>query len=100
MDWVTALGALGVGGVLGSLVQNWLTDRRENAKRKLEFIKQQLQEFYGPLLSLHKEIRAHSQLRVKLQQALDDPHMSAMLRARPEEVGPRCSRERTHLCSI
>jgi len=86
MDWVTALGALGVGGVLGSLVQNWLTDRRENAKRKLEFIKQQLQEFYGPLLSLHKEIRAHSQLRVKLQQALDDQHISAMLRARPGEV--------------
>ena len=45
MDWVTALGALGVGGVLGSLVQNWLNDRRENAKRKLEFTKSLSQKF-------------------------------------------------------
>ena len=74
MNWVTLLGALGLGGILGSLVQNWLTDRRENAKQKLEYIERQLQEFYNPLRSLHKEIRAHSQLRVKLQQALDDQH--------------------------
>jgi hypothetical protein len=67
-DWVSVVGALGVGGLLGHLLSGWLTSSRERAKRRVEFRIRQLEEFYGPLLSLHKEIRARSELRVKIQE--------------------------------
>jgi hypothetical protein len=68
---VSALTLLGVGGIIGTLVTNWLTARRERAKRRVEFCTRQLQELYGPLLGPHKEIRAHSDLRVKIQVGID-----------------------------
>jgi hypothetical protein len=67
----SVLGALGVGSFLGAFFTNWLAERRERAKRRVEFCTRQLQEFYGPLLGLHKEIRARSELRVKIQGGID-----------------------------
>jgi hypothetical protein len=73
-DWVSVsigmLSTLGVGGWLGHLLSGWLTSRRERAKRRVEFCTRQLDEFYGPLLSLHKEIRARGELRVKIQEKI------------------------------
>jgi hypothetical protein len=86
MDWVPLLGAIGVGGLLGNLVTQFLTGQRETATRKVAFRKQQLEQFYGPLLAAHEEIRARGELRVKLQQAIDSGHFDDMLRSAPEGV--------------
>jgi len=83
MDWVALLGALSVGGLLGNLLTQLLTGKREKDARTVAFRKQQLEQFYGPLLSIHKEIRARSELRVKLQTAIDEGHLEDMLRAGP-----------------
>ena len=83
---VSIFAALGVGGWIGSLLTNWMTNRRDSAARTVEFRKQQLEKFYGPLLSLHKEIRARSELRVKIQNAVDTLHAEDMLRAGPQGV--------------
>lgn len=80
---LSILAALGVGGWIGSFITNWMTVRREKAQRAVQFRKQQLEEFYGPLLAMHKEIRARSELRVKLAQAIDAQHMEGLLVAGP-----------------
>jgi len=81
MDLWGIIGGLGVGGLLGTIGTQWATGRREKAARRVAFKKQQLEKFYGPLLAAHKEIRARSELRVKLQEALDSQHTEAMLEA-------------------
>src|SRR5438876_7374710 len=86
MDWIALIGALGVGGLCGTLLAQFMTGRREKAARAVAFKKQQLEQFYGPLLAMHKEIRARSELRVKLQSALDSSHMEDMVRAGPGGV--------------
>ena len=94
---LSVLAALGAGGWVGSLFTNWLTARRERAQRAVQFRKQQLEEFYGPLLAMHKEIRARSELRVKLQKAIDQQHSNAMLQAGPAHVEEASD---THLPTI
>jgi hypothetical protein len=86
MEWVPIVGALGVGGLLGNLLTQFLTGKREKDARKVAFRKQQLEEFYGPLLATHKEIRARSELRVKLQEAIDSKHLEDMVMAGPAGV--------------
>src|SRR6266851_7876859 len=83
---LSIVAALGVGGWIGSVINNWLTIRRETAARAVQFRKQQLEQFYGPLLAMHKEIRARSELRVRLQEAIDIQHMKDMLLAGPGET--------------
>jgi hypothetical protein len=83
---LSIVAALGVGGWIGSVINNWMTSRRETAARAVQFRKQQLEQFYGPLLAMHKEIRARSELRVKLQEAVDTQHMEDMLLAGPGKV--------------
>jgi hypothetical protein len=80
---LSIIAALGVGGWIGSVINNWMTTRREMAARAVQFRKQQLEQFYGPLLAMHKEIRARSELRVKLQQAVDTQHVEDLLLAGP-----------------
>jgi hypothetical protein len=93
----SVVAALGVGGLIGTVVSNWMTTRREKAARAVTFRKQQLEQFYGPLLAMHKEIRARSELRVKLQEAIDAPHLADML-----HVGPGKTEEASdaHLSAI
>jgi hypothetical protein len=83
---LSIVGALGVGGLIGSVINNWMTNRRETAARAVQFRKQQLDEFYGPLLAMHKEIRARSELRVKLQEAIDSQHVQDMLLSGPDKT--------------
>jgi hypothetical protein len=84
--FLSVVAALGAGGWIGSIITNWLITRRERAQRAVQFRKQQLEELYGPLLAIHKEIRARSELRVKLAGAIDDQHMKDMLLAGPAKV--------------
>jgi len=80
------MAALGVGGWIGSLITNWMTVRRETTARGIAFRKQQLEQFYGPLLAMHKEILARSELRVKLERAVDQMHLSSMVHAGPHRI--------------
>jgi hypothetical protein len=86
MDIWGIIGGLGVGGLLGTTGTQWAIGRRENAARRTAFKRQQLSELYGPLLAAHKEIRARSELRVKLQEAIDALHSTSMLQAGPANV--------------
>jgi hypothetical protein len=63
-----------------------MTTRREAAHRQHAFRTRQLEEFYGPLLSMRQEIQARSELRVKLQQAVDQRHFVDLLGAAPSDV--------------
>jgi hypothetical protein len=83
---VSLLAALGVGGLIGTLVSNWLTTKREAAARRHDSQLRKLKEFYGPLLSLRAEILAKSELRVKVQEAVGRLHAEAMLKAGPAHV--------------
>lgn len=58
-----------VGVAAGALLNSWLAGRRDRAIRRAEFLTRQLQEFYGPILSMRLEILARSELRVKVQHA-------------------------------
>ncbi|MDO8505891.1 MAG: hypothetical protein Q7S48_04935 [bacterium] len=46
--------------------------RQLKEQKRLDYIEKQLSEFYSPLLGLHKEIRAKSNLRVKVQKIGDE----------------------------
>lgn len=81
MDWQPLVGGLGIGAWIGSIITHWMTSRREQTARNIQHRRQQLSEFYGPLLGMHKEIRARSELRVKLQTAIDDNHIGDMVLA-------------------
>ncbi|MSO88835.1 MAG: hypothetical protein EXQ89_02505 [Rhodospirillaceae bacterium] len=61
--WPAISITLGFGGVwLGGR----LADRREVVKRRYEFIARQLSEFYAPLLGIRMEIRARSEVRLRI----------------------------------
>jgi hypothetical protein len=72
--------------LIGTIGTQWAISRREKEARTIAFKRQQLSELYGPLLAAHKEIRARSELRVKLQEALDAAHSTAILQAGPANV--------------
>ena len=63
---VTTLLTFVSGGAVGAWVTGWLTSRRERATRRSQFIKQQVEEFYSPLVGIRHAIRAKSELRVKI----------------------------------
>ena len=79
MDWLPFIGTLSVGGIIGGITTQLMTSHRERVARTVQYRKQQLEEFYGPLLAAHKEIRARGELRVKLQEAIDSSHAEGML---------------------
>jgi hypothetical protein len=72
MDWLQAVITFLGGGLVGTMGTHWATSRREAAARRTAFKKQQLEEFYGPLLAKRMELRARSELRVKLQTAVQE----------------------------
>ncbi len=58
---------VGLGGVIiGSLIANWFTKRREQSQRRHDFIEKHLKKFYSPLLGLRSEIKMLSELRLKI----------------------------------
>jgi hypothetical protein len=61
---ITALAGLG-----GVGVGAWMTGRNQKKERKNARIKEQLQDFYSPLLALRAEIKAKSEFRLKVRNA-------------------------------
>src|ERR1700733_982709 len=59
MDWVPAIGALGIGAlggaVTGAIITQLMTNARDRRSQLIAHRKQQLEQFYGPLLAAHKE---------------------------------------------
>lgn len=58
-------------GLSGVVIGGFFAAWNDRARRRAEFISRQLNEFYGPLVSLRAEILTLSKLRVKLQSAAD-----------------------------
>ncbi|WP_315766890.1 MULTISPECIES: hypothetical protein [unclassified Bradyrhizobium] len=77
MDLLPFLGTLGLGAlggaVAGSIITQVMTNARDRRAQRVAFVKQQLEQFYGPLLAARREIKARSELRVRLQEALIEP---------------------------
>lgn len=69
-NWIPTIipAATGLVGVLvGAGLTSWFAARRERIQRRHAFIEKQLSEFYSPMLGLRAEVKALSDLRVKLQ---------------------------------
>ncbi len=58
----------GIGGVA---IGGWIAVRGQLRERRQQRIRQQLDEFYGPMLGMRKQIEARSELRAEIQ-SLDD----------------------------
>jgi hypothetical protein len=58
-------------GLLGVLVGGWITGYNQKKERLHNHVREQLRDFYAPLLSMRKEIRSKSELRVKLHTMVD-----------------------------
>jgi hypothetical protein len=58
-----------LGGWLGIWLTSRLSERREIAKRRHEFARLQIEDFYGPMISLHAEIKARTELGRRLLDA-------------------------------
>src|SRR4051812_38960544 len=58
-------------GFLGVLVGAFMVRGNERGRRRLDYVEKQLRDLYTPLHSLRQEIRALSELRVRIQHAAD-----------------------------
>jgi hypothetical protein len=56
-------------GLLGVLIGGLMSSRGQKAERRNARIREQLHDFYSPLLGIREEIRAKSELRTKLHSA-------------------------------
>ena len=68
--WSTILPSLV--GFLGVLVGAFMVRGNERGRRRLDFIEKQLRDLYSPLHSIRQEIRALSELRVRIEGASDE----------------------------
>jgi hypothetical protein len=71
-------------GLVGVFLGGWLSDRRERQKQRNDFIRLQLSEFYGPLLSIFTEIGAREALRVKVVRTITHLHERQMQEIRQQ----------------
>jgi hypothetical protein len=58
-------------GFLGVFVGGWISGRHLKQERKHKRIREQLEGFYSPMLGMRVEIRAKSELRVKISSVAD-----------------------------
>lgn len=58
-----------VSGLVGVAIGGWLTALSQKRERREAHIKSQLSEFYSPLVSIRSQIKAKSELRLKLSSA-------------------------------
>jgi molecular chaperone GrpE (heat shock protein) len=58
-------------GFLGVFVGGWISGRHLKQERKHKRIREQLEGFYSPMLGMRLEIRAKSELRVKISSMAD-----------------------------
>ena len=56
-------------GLIGVLLGGWLTSRNQKRERKISRFREQLGEFYGPMLAMRAEVLAKAELRLKISDA-------------------------------
>jgi len=57
------------GALVGVLIGGWLTSRNQKRERQVKFFREQLGEFYGPMLAMRAEVLAKAELRLKIRDA-------------------------------
>jgi hypothetical protein len=82
-SWINPL-ISGAAALLGVAIGAALNVYAEGKRRRADFTARQLRDFYGPLLGLRSAIRAHSELRVKLQDAQDAAWAQVVEQARQD----------------
>ncbi|MDR3378409.1 MAG: hypothetical protein P4M10_06965 [Verrucomicrobiae bacterium] len=90
---IAAISALA--GLIGVVIGGWLTNQRERKKRRTDFVERQLSEFYGPLLSIQKEIQALEELDREIvsidaqwKEEQDLEFRKAQIKSVPEKIMP------------
>ena len=68
LDWpeIIKSGVSAGWGLVGVIVGSWLTGRHQRIERRNARIKEQLLQFYAPLRGMRADIKAKSDLRVKV----------------------------------
>jgi hypothetical protein len=67
VGWLTAQTLIPtIAGLLGVAVGGWMQGHHQKKERENAFIKERLRDFYAPLLGMRSEIRAKSELRLKV----------------------------------
>ncbi|MCH7806943.1 MAG: hypothetical protein IH995_07355 [Proteobacteria bacterium] len=83
-----------VGSLAGVFLGGWIANRNNEKRRKADFIEKQLSEFYGPIVSLRAEIKAHSELRVKIQNVASSKWEELFSRVKTPEARDKLSQKR------
>jgi len=83
--WAISIAIPATAGLVGVVIGAWLAGQRERRQRKLNYLENQLSDFYSPMLGLRNEIRMHSELRVRIQDASNGAWLKLCAEAR--EVG-------------
>jgi hypothetical protein len=91
--WIASLVVPALAGFVGVITGAWLTARRENRQRKLQFITDQLRLFYSPMLGIRSEIQTRSELRTTIHSAADSAWRE--LCERTQQAGPEALQELT-----
>jgi len=88
LKWGISIAVPAISGLLGVVVGAILTARRENIKRKHDFIEKQLNDFYSPLLAIRKNLEVTGKLRLKISNVADNEwrRLCAELEGRPEAL--------------
>jgi hypothetical protein len=56
-------------GLLGVGIGGWIASHNQNQERRHRFIRDQLTEFYAPLLGMRERLRAGGEIRLKVRDA-------------------------------
>ncbi|MBI4437314.1 MAG: hypothetical protein HY590_07880 [Candidatus Omnitrophica bacterium] len=73
-------------GLIGVVVGAWLTSWRDRVARQQSFLKQQLDDFYSPMLGIRQEILTKSQLRLEISQTANEAWHELCKGKSPEEL--------------
>ena len=71
LKWGISIVVPAISGLFGVAVGAFLTSRRENIKRKYNFIEKQLTDFYSPLLAIRNNLKTTGELRLKISHTAD-----------------------------
>jgi len=71
LQWGISIAVPAVSGLCGVAVGAFLTAWREKTNRRHEFLVKQLTDFYSPLLTIRKELKATGDTRLKISRASD-----------------------------
>ena len=65
-DYITPLISASA-GLFGVMIGGWISARNQKQERRQRFIRDQLTEFYAPLLGMRKRLRAGGEIRLKVR---------------------------------